>query len=100
VFHQPSARLDEARLEAGQRPAIDAPGQHQPPPQVTEVVREHAQLQPDFVRPKAVARQPRPMRGLLALLDPWLGGPALVVTPHDGAMGEREIRDDETDPRE
>ena len=42
VFHQAPARLDEALLEAGQRPTLDAPWQHQPPPQVAQVVREHA----------------------------------------------------------
>ena len=40
------------------------------------------------------------MRGLLAFLDPLLGGPALVVKPHDGTIGEREIRDDRADTRE
>jgi hypothetical protein len=29
-----------------------------------------------------------------------LGGPALVVKPHDGAIGQWEIRDDEADTRE
>jgi hypothetical protein len=33
----------------------------------------------------------------LPFLDPLLGGAALVVKPHDGAIGEREIRDDESD---
>jgi len=40
------------------------------------------------------------MRGLLALLDPWLGGAELFVVPHDGGIGEREIRHDEADARE
>ena len=40
------------------------------------------------------------MRGLLALLDPLLGGPALVVEMHDGLIGEREIRHDEAHARE
>jgi hypothetical protein len=37
------------------------------------------------------------VRRLLALLDPLLGGAALVVKPDDGTIGEREIRDDESD---
>ena len=52
------------------------------------------------ISPEAVTREPRPVRGLLAFLDPLLGGPALVVKSHDGAIGEREIRHDKADARE
>src|SRR5450759_300501 len=100
VRHQPPAGLDEALLQAGQRPALYAPWQHPPPPQVAPVVGEHAQLQPDLVRPEPVTRQPRPMRGLLAFLDSLLGGPALVVEPHDRAIRDLEIGHDEADARE
>lgn len=44
VLHEPSTRLDEALLEAGQRPAVHALRQHEPPPEIPEVVGEHAQL--------------------------------------------------------
>jgi hypothetical protein len=37
------------------------------------------------------------MRRLLPLFDPLFRGAALVVEPHDGAIGEREIRHDEAD---
>jgi hypothetical protein len=40
------------------------------------------------------------MRRLLPLFDPLFRGAALVVEPHDGAIGEREIRHDEADARE
>jgi hypothetical protein len=40
------------------------------------------------------------VRRLLAFLDPLLRRPALVVEPHDGAIGELEIRHDEADARE
>jgi hypothetical protein len=40
------------------------------------------------------------MRRLLSLFDPLLLGTALVVEPHDGAIGERQIRHDEADARE
>ena len=69
------------------------------PPQIAEVVREHAQLQPDFVRPEPMTRQSRPVRRLLPLFDPLLGRATLVVEPHDGAIGEQEIRHDEADAR-
>ena len=67
MFHQPPTRLDEALLETGERPGVDSRRQHQPPPEIPEVVREDAQLQPDLVGPEAVARQTRPMRCLLGL---------------------------------
>ena len=100
MLHQTPTGLDEPLLHTGQRPAFDPPRQHQPPPQIPEVVGQHAQLQPDLVRPEPVTREPRPMRGLLAFLDPLLRRPALVVEPHDGAIGELEIRHDEADARE
>lgn len=49
---------------------------------------------------EAVTRQSRPGRRLCAFLDPWLGRAPLVVGPHDGARGEREIRHGEADARE
>ncbi len=52
VLDQPPTRLDEALLETGQRPTINALGEHQPPPEVPEVVGQHAQLQPGLIRPE------------------------------------------------
>ena len=40
------------------------------------------------------------MRRLLTFLDPLLGRAPLVVKPHDGTVGQREIRHDEADARE
>ena len=42
VPDQPPTRLDEALLEAGQRPRVDLRRQHEPPPQIPQVVREQA----------------------------------------------------------
>src|SRR5260370_16767980 len=39
-----------------------------------------------------------PVRGGLALLDPLLGRPALIVEADDGPVGPRERRDDEAHP--
>jgi hypothetical protein len=97
VFHQATARLDEALLHAGQRPVVDTLGEHEPSPEVAEVVGQHAQLESDFVAPKPVTRQSRPVRRLLAFLDLLLGGAALVVEAHDGTTRELEIRHDEPD---
>ena len=78
MFHQAAAGLDEALLHAGQRPVVDTLGEHEPPPEVAEVVGQHAQLESDFVAPEPMTRQSRPVRRLLAFLDPLLGGASLV----------------------
>ena len=90
VFDHTPASLHETLLQAGQRPAVDPFREHESPPQIPDVVGEHAQLQPDFVRAEPVSRQSRPMR-LFAFLDPLLGYTALVIEPHDGTIGELEI---------
>jgi hypothetical protein len=46
VLDQPSAGFHQALLQAGQRPAVDPRRQHQPPPQIPEVVGDQAQPQP------------------------------------------------------
>jgi len=49
-------------LQARQRPALDPVGQSQPPPQVAEVVGQHAELQAYLVCPETMTRQPCPDR--------------------------------------
>ena len=44
--YQSSARLHQPLLQARQRPCADSLRQHQPPPQVTQAVCDHAQPQP------------------------------------------------------
>jgi len=44
MLHQPPTRLHQPLLQTGQRPGVNSLRQQQPPPQVTEVVRQHAQL--------------------------------------------------------
>ena len=38
VFHEPRARLDEELLETGQRPRVDPLREHEPPPEIPEVL--------------------------------------------------------------
>lgn len=100
VLHKTPAALDQPLLETGERPGLDARRQHQPPPQIPEVVGEHTRLQVHLVGPEPVTRKPRPVRGLLALLDLLLRGPALVVESDDGPTRERQVRHDEPDAQE
>ena len=72
-------------------------GQTEAPPEIVEVVSKHAELEPDLVRPKAMARESRPVGGLLAFLDPLLGYAAFVVEPDDRATREGDVGRDEAD---
>src|SRR6516162_10584298 len=82
VLDQPAARLHQPLLQTAQRPVVNSPRQHQPPPQVPQVVGNYAQPKPHLVRPESMATQPRHLHRLLAFLDPLLRLPPLVVEPH------------------
>jgi hypothetical protein len=57
------------------------------------------QLQPHGVGVETTTRQPRPDEGVLALLDPLLGGAAAIVKSDDPLGRAVEIGNDEADPR-
>ena len=59
MLYQPSTCLHQPLLQAGQRPRFDSLRQHQPPPQVAQVVGENAEPQPNFVAPKHHASERR-----------------------------------------
>src|SRR5258708_36313711 len=71
-------------------PTVDALRQHQPPPEVAQVVRRYAQSQPHFVGPKSATRQPCPMCRLFALFDPLFVGSPPAVEPHHSATRSTE----------
>src|SRR5262245_3902808 len=100
VLHQAPAGLDEPLLQTGERPAVDPLGQHETPPEIPQVVCEHAELQAHLIGPEPVTGQARPVRGLFAFLDPLLGRAPLVVEAHHGTTREEEVRHDEADARE
>src|ERR1019366_6509087 len=77
MFDQTSSGLHQSLLQAGERPVLDPSGQRQPPPQIPQVVGQQAQRQPYLVRAKPMAREPRHLDRLLALLDPPLRCPPL-----------------------
>ncbi len=62
---------------------------------IAEVIGDHPEEQPHLVGPEAVAGEPGPVGGFLALLDPLLGRPALVVEADDRAIGLGQGGDDE-----
>src|ERR1019366_4732415 len=50
MLYQTPAGFHQPLLQAGQRPTADPRRQHHPPPQVAQVVGDHAQPQPHLVR--------------------------------------------------
>jgi hypothetical protein len=90
-----AARLEQPLLQACERPILDGDGQHQPTEQVAEIVGDDAEEPPDLVGPEPMARQSGPAGRRLALLDPPLRRPALVVEANDGPVRPDQRGDDE-----
>src|SRR6266851_3586811 len=93
-----SARLEQALLKARQGPALDGIRQDQPTQQIAEVVGDDPEQEADLVGPESVTGEPGPVGGSLALLDPLLRRPALVVEADDGAIRSGQRGDDEAHP--
>ncbi len=72
-------------------------GQDQSPHKVGEVVSQGVKLEPSLVVAKLAARQPRPLDGVLAFLDPLLRGAALIVEGHHPFRWSAQVGDDEAD---
>src|ERR1017187_9594837 len=92
--------LDQFLPSRCQGPALDLSRQDQLSKEVPKVVGQDEEMQSDLVVVEFVARQPRPLNRILALLDPLLGGSPLIVKPDDPYCRSDEIRPDEAYPRE
>src|ERR1019366_7619220 len=57
VLDQPAACLHQPLLQTGQRPVLGFLRQHQPPPEVSQVVGDQAQRQPELGRRRQVDRK-------------------------------------------
>src|SRR5207245_2064615 len=97
---QPPAGFEQPLLETREGPVLDGDRQDQPTQQIAEVVGDDAEQQTNLVSPEAVTGEARPVSRGLALLDPLLGRPALVVEADDGSVRPGQAGDDEADPRE
>src|SRR5262245_65044855 len=95
-----TAGLEEPLLETRQRPTLNGRGQHEPSQQIAKIIGDHPEQQADLVGAEAVTGEAGPVDGFLALLDPPLGRPALIVEPDDGSVRPGERGDDEAHPRE
>ena len=78
---------------------FDSSGKDQTPQKIAQVVGQNKQSQPHLIRDKALAGQPRPVQGILAFLDPLLGGAAPVVKVNHPLGLCAHIGHDETDSR-
>jgi hypothetical protein len=95
VAHDLRANLDEFLLEARQRPVFDRLGRGERAQEVAEIVGEGMKLKADGVGGERAARKPRPSDRSLALLDPLLASPALIVEGDDIRGRPRHVGDDE-----
>ena len=64
------------------------------------VVGQGEQLQPGLIVLEPAARQPRPLQGVLALLDPLLGRTPPVVELDRSPRTASQVGHHEPDPRE
>ena len=84
MANEAAAGLEQPLLQARQRPALDGARHDKPAEEIAEVIGDDLDQKPYLVGPKAVAGEPGPVGGFLALLDPLLRRPALVVEVDDG----------------
>ena len=59
VLDQSTAGFYKSLLQARQRPLLDPLRQHQPPPQIPQIVGDHTQPEPHLVRSEPMATEPR-----------------------------------------
>jgi hypothetical protein len=64
---------------------------------VAKVGRQREQLQPHLIGDETAAGEPRSLQGVLALRDPLLGSPGLVVEPDHIPGPPGQVRHNETD---
>src|SRR2546427_2377898 len=77
------AGFEEPLLETRQGPVLDSHGENESAQEIAEVVGDHPEEQPHLIGPEPVTGEAGPVGGGLALLDPLLGRPALVVEADD-----------------
>ena len=83
VAHDLRANLDQPFLESRQRPVFDRLRRRQRAQEIPEIVSQRMKLEANSVGGEGMARQPRPLDRALALFDPLLAGPTLVVEGND-----------------
>src|SRR5262245_689607 len=93
------ADLDHLLSQRGQGPLRDLARQGQRAREVGEVVGERVELETHGVASDGRARQPRPLDGVLPLLDPLFGRPAPIVEGDDLLGRATQVRHDEADTR-
>ena len=90
------ADLDELFLQARQRPILDRLWRRQRAQKITKIVGQRMKLKSNRVGGEGPTREPCPLDRALALLDPLLACPALVL---EHGKPFCVIRDDQPDAR-
>jgi len=71
VPNETPAGLEQALLQARQRPVLDGERQDQSTQEIAEVVGDDPEEQPHLVGPEAVTGEPRPMSGFFVAHVRW-----------------------------
>src|SRR2546425_896612 len=79
----PPAVSEEPLRETRQSPLLDGHGENEPAQEIAKAVGDHPEEQPNLSGPEPATGDAGPVGGGLALLDPLLGRPALVVEADD-----------------
>jgi hypothetical protein len=82
MFDKLRTDLDQFHEKTAERPTFNFCRQHKASHEVAQIVPHNKQPQPHLIGNKTLARQPRPVQGVLALLDPLLGRATAVVEMH------------------
>ena len=98
MAHQPSAHLDESRLNACQGPALYRFWQSQPSEEVAQIVGQDEQRQPHLISHELMARESSPIEGVLPLFYPLLRRTPAIVEADYSFRWIVEVGDDEPDP--
>ena len=94
LAHDPRPDLDQAALDAGERPVRDVFGQVCALEETAGIVGQGVKLEPDFVIAEPLAGSPGPVDRMLAFLDVLFGWAALVVKAHDPVRLQRQVGDE------
>ena len=99
MFNKLRTDLDQFHKKTAERPAFDFCGQGKASQKVAQIVRQNKQPQPHLIGDKMLARQPRPVQGVLALLDPLLSRASAVLKMHHSFGSGTHVGHHKTDPR-
>lgn len=94
MAHNPRPDLDQAALDAGERPIGDVFGQISMAKEAAEIVCQRMKLKPDLVVAEPLAGEQRPVDRVFTFLDVLLSCATLIVEADDPLRLHRQVGDD------